>query len=95
LSHINGFLINIPHLLYKQRIYTNVRFQEYEGSSIKKDDEYIESLIGEELHPVTFKYDIWYRGYIKHINDRGGVSDAIIDSNGKVQTDWVVGDVYF
>ncbi len=65
------------------------------GSVIKKDDEYLKSLIDEDLHPVTFKYDIWYRGYIKHPkHPRRGHKDAIIDSNGKTQFDWVVGDVY-
>jgi hypothetical protein len=65
-----------------------------EGSSIKKDDEYINSLTSQELENVTFKYDIWYRGYIKNTNIKHGYRDVIIDSAGGQHSDWVVGHTY-
>jgi len=65
-----------------------------EGSVIKKDDEYIKSIINYDLHKVEFKYDIWYRGNIKQKRTTFGSTDALVDSEGNVYPNWVVGHTY-
>jgi hypothetical protein len=64
------------------------------GSRIAKDDNYINSLITEELLEVKFKYDIWYRGYIKHNTRDFGVIDTLTNDIGESFGHWAVGDVY-
>lgn len=65
-----------------------------EGSVIKKDDEYIQSILNYDLHKVEFKYDIWYRGNVKHPKSLFGMADGLVDSEGNIHTNWAVGDTY-
>jgi len=65
-----------------------------QGSVIKKDDEYIQSLLDEELYDVKFKYDVWHRGDLPHRKYDFGVEDVLIDSEGRLHYNWSVGDIY-
>lgn len=77
-------------------IVDNSPFEVYvqDGSIIKKDDDYLNNIINYELHDVTFKYDVWYRGGFKHPKYKYGVIDTIIDSDNNRYGDFVIGSEY-
>lgn len=85
---------NIPTMI--KYIVDNSPVEVYvqDGSVIRKDDEYLNSLINYELHDVTFKYDVWYRGNFKHPKLRFGRKDTLIDSDGNRYEDFVIGEEY-
>ena len=91
---INSEFKNLPNMI--KYIVDNSPVEVYvqDGSVIKKDDEYLNSLINYELHDVTFKYDVWYRGSFKHPKFRFGVNDTIIDSDGNRYENFVIGEEY-
>lgn len=77
-------------------VYENSPYPIYvqEGSIIKKDDDYINSIINHPIKKVTFKYDIWYRGMKPSKRHRGGYNDVMIDSDGREIVEWVIGEYY-
>ena len=87
-------LKNIPSMI--RYIIENSPYEIYvqEGSVIKKDDEYLNSLANYELKNVTFKYDIWYRGYFKSKRTKYGIIDTFIDSNGDKIENLAIGTQY-
>lgn len=65
-----------------------------EGSVIKRDNDYINSLIDYKLHKVEFKYDIWFRGVFKHDSVKGATTDTIVDSSGVKHNEWAIGEIF-
>jgi len=79
-SMMKYIIDNSPYPVYVQ-----------DGSVIKKDDVYIQSLINFELKKVEFRYELVYRGYV-YIKNKKGSRDSVLYSNGEhVIGDLVVG----
>lgn len=65
-----------------------------DGSVIKKDDDYINSLINYELLETKFLYDVWYRGNFPFPKIKYATKDTLINKNGDRFSDWAIGEIF-
>lgn len=83
----------IPHMM--KYIVENSPFPIYvqDGNVIKKDDEYIQSLINTKLEHIEIKYNVWYRASLKGEKKFSHI-DTLIDTNGKKYENFVIGHYF-
>jgi hypothetical protein len=86
--------VSIPYII--KYIVENSPYPIYvqDGAVIKKDEQYLQSLINHKIHKVEFKYDIWYRGFLPSKKYKYGLDDVMIDSNGNKIYNLVIGNIY-
>lgn len=93
-TNVRDFSNTIPGII--KYVYENSPFDLYvqDGSVIKKDDDYIKSIIDYKLVNIDLRYDIWFRGYFKSDRFKYGQIDTMVDNLNNKYQNWFIGQIF-